>query len=487
MSNYFKIAKKALTNKVLHYIFSRYATYFIQFINSIIIAIYLGPYYLGIWGFIRLVIQYVEQINLGIAHSVNAIISIEKKHQWYTSKVIGTSLSMLIALSLLVVLFFVGDEVFELNIGKKYNFSLYSPAVIVIGILAYFNTLFSNVFRVYGRVIEIAINQSAFPVFMLVAILLFRKENLLWALVGANVLAFLLCFLMFLWRAPISFKPLFIRRLIKTIQIKGWHLFIYNTSFYLIIITTKSFISGFYTVEEFGYFTFAYSLANVVLLLLQSFSFLIFPKLINRMASTTGEMIDGLLGNLRGIYITSSHLLVHLGIVFMPFFVLLFPQYDEAINVFRLTALTVVLYSNAFGYSGLLIAKRKERFLGYLAIFALGLNVSFVWMLASVLHLPFNFVILGTMVANLVYIFLLGLFGRKTLNFRVGVIIVLKDVYPIRLFIPYFLTLAMIILGVSNVWFFTSIFIFLMLNYKILIQVKHTIRKVINNPDFINV
>jgi O-antigen/teichoic acid export membrane protein len=343
------IIVKALTNKVLYYVFSRYATYFIQFVNSLFIAVYLGPYYLGVWGFIRLVIEYLNQINLGIAHSVNAIIAINKKHEWYVKKVIGTSLTMLIILSLLMVLFFCVNKILDLNIGSKYSFSTYASAVIVIGILAYFNTLFSNIFRVYGRVIEIAINQSVFPVFMLIAILLFKRENLLWALVGANVFAFFVSFVMFLLRAPISFRPLLIVRLIKTIQVKGWYLFIYNTSFYLIIITTKSFISAYYSVEEFGYFTFAYSLANVVLLLLQSFSFLIFPKLINRMASTSTEKIANLLGSIRNVYITTSHLLVHLAIVLIPFFVLFFPQYDEATNVFRLTALTIVLYSNAFG------------------------------------------------------------------------------------------------------------------------------------------
>jgi O-antigen/teichoic acid export membrane protein len=474
------IIVKALTNKVLYYVFSRYATYFIQFVNSLFIAVYLGPYYLGVWGFIRLVIEYLNQINLGIAHSVNAIIAINKKHEWYVKKVIGTSLTMLIILSLLMVLFFCVNKILDLNIGSKYSF-------IVIGILAYFNTLFSNIFRVYGRVIEIAINQSVFPVFMLIAILLFKRENLLWALVGANVFAFFVSFVMFLLRAPISFRPLLIVRLIKTIQVKGWYLFIYNTSFYLIIITTKSFISAYYSVEEFGYFTFAYSLANVVLLLLQSFSFLIFPKLINRMASTSTEKIANLLGSIRNVYITTSHLLVHLAIVLIPFFVLFFPQYDEATNVFRLTALTIVLYSNAFGYSGLLIAKRKEKYLARLAMFALGFNVCIVWILASLVHLSFSFVIFGTMLANFIYIFLLGFLGRKILFMNSGIVSVLKDVFSLRLFMPYLLNIGLIISGAQNYWFIGTLLFFILLNFKILKDVKDTIKRVIVNPGFINV
>ena len=286
MKNYTKILKQVLKNKVFNYVFSRYATYFLQFVNSIFIAIYLGPYYLGIWGFITLIIQYLNQINFGIAHSVTAITSIYKEKKLYVEKVIGTSLTLLIGLSLIVVLLFMANELFNFNLGAKYNFSKYAPVIAAIGILAYFNTLMSNIFRVYGRLIEIAINQSAFPILMFVSILLFKNEKLLWALIGANFLAFLLSFIIYIKRSPINLKPIFKWRLIKTIQIKGIYLFIYSASFYFIIISTKSFISAYYSVEEFGYFTFAFTLANVVLLLLQSF-FPHFPKLTIVYTATT--------------------------------------------------------------------------------------------------------------------------------------------------------------------------------------------------------
>ncbi len=265
------ILKNALENKVLLYVFSRYATYFIQFINSMFIAVYLGPYYLGIWGFITLIIQYLNQINLGISHSVNAIISINKNKEWYVQKVIGNSITMLFGLSILIILFFILNTIFNFNIGAKYNFSDYAFMVTIIGIFAYFNSLFSNIFRVYGRIFEIAVNQSAFPILMLITVFMFKQENLLRALVWANLIAFLLSLVLYIVMTPVKIKPLIIYRLIKTIQIKGWHLFIYNTSFYLIVISTKSFVSGYYSVEEFGYFTFSFALANVMLLLMQSF------------------------------------------------------------------------------------------------------------------------------------------------------------------------------------------------------------------------
>ena len=478
--------KKVIKNKVLHYVLSRYATYFIQFINSIFIAVYLGPYYLGIWGFITLIIQYLNQINLGIAHSVNAIIAIHKNKEWYVQKVIGTSITMLVGLSFLAILFFTFNEWFSLNLGDKYNFSMYAPAVAAIGILGYFNTLFSGIFRVYGRVIEIAINQSAFPVLMLITIFLFKGENLLWALVGANFVAFLLSFGLYLVKTPVKLTPLFIGKLVKTIQIKGWHLFVYNTSFYLIIISTKTFVSAYYSVEEFGYFTFAFALANVVLLLLQSFSFLIYPKLLNRLASASTEKIVELLSMVRDAYITSSHLLVHLAILIFPLFLLLFPQYNQSSNAFKLIALTVVLYTNSFGYSGLLIAKNYEKKLGTLSFFALILNISIAFILVKIMNVPFSYIILATLLTYIIYLYLLGKMTRRMMKLSSGFIAVLKDVFPLRMMIPFIVSFFFVFFSMNNNYFIFPLLLFIALNYKKLITNNH-LKELILSPRFIDI
>lgn len=487
MSNYTRIIKGALNNKVLHYILSRYATYIIQFVNSLFIAVYLGPYYLGVWGFITLIIQYLNQINFGVAHSVNAIIAINKDRDWYIQKVIGTSLSMLIVLSIIVFLFFGANEIFNLNIGSKYKFSTYAPAVAIIGVLGHFNSLFSSIFRVYGRVVEIAINQSAFPVLMLLAILLFKGENLIWALVGANMLAFFLSLCLYLIKSPVRLKPLFTPRLAKTIQIKGWHLFVYNTSFYLIVITTRSFVSAYYSVEEFGYFTFAFSLANVVLLLLQSFSFLIYPKLLNRLASASNEKAQELLNLVRDAYITTSHLLIHLAILLFPLFMLLFPQYSQSTNAFKLIALTVVLYTNSFGYSGLLIARNNERRLSYLSFMALSINILIAYILSSVFCVPFAFLIIATMITYFIYVFLLSRMGRKMLKLNISTMVVIKEIYPVRLVLPYFLSLAFIFLALSSFWFIIPVLLFIILNFKVLQNLKIFATTIILNPKFIDI
>lgn len=487
MSKFSNAVKVALKNKVVLFLFSRYGTYLIHFINSLFIAVYLGPYYLGIWGFISLIIQYFTHLNLGITHAVTAIISVNKSKEAYVQKVIGTSLTMLIALSVIAIIVFMTNHIFNLNLGDKYNFSVYAPIIVLIGILGYFNALFSSIFRVYGKLFEIAFHQTIFPVLLSCAIILFKEEQLVWGLVGANFCAFLAAFVLYIVKSPISLKPIFIFRLFKLIQLKGWHLFVYNTSFFLIVISTRTFISGFYSVEEFGYFTFGFSLANVVLMLLQAFSFVVFPKILNRFANSSDNQNTILLAKVRDAYVTTSHLLVHLAILAFPIFLLLFPQYKSSSEAFKLIALAVVLYTNSFGYSGLLIAKGHEKQLGKLAFSALVTNILLALVLIKVFQVPFTLVILATMISYLLYVYAQGYMGRRMLSLNTSFKAVWKDIYPMRLIIPYFVSLVLVLAQAHSFSFAIPIILFMIGNFKILLNLKTMVKQIILNPNFINI
>lgn len=485
--NFHKL-KALFNNKVLLYAISRYATFLIQFINSLLIAFYLGPYYLGIWGFITLIVQYLNQINLGISHSVNAIISIHKKKEWYVQRVIGTSLTMLLGLSFLIVIFFTANYIFDFGIGDKFNFIKYSLVITAVGILGYFNSMFSNVFRVHGRIKEIIVNQSSLPILTLVSILLFKEtSHLITALVGAYFLAFLIPFSIYIYNFPYTLKFYFIFRLVKKIQKKGWYLFIYNTSFYLIIISTKTFISTNYTIEEFGYFTFAYTFANVTLLLLQSFSFLIFPKIVNKFSIYTIEKSKLILKEVMNLYMVSSHFLIHSFIFIFPLFIFLFPKYESSSNAFKLIALTIILYTNSFGFISLLIAKEKEKLLGYIAFIALIINLIMLYVLTSFLKVDFGYAILATMTSNLFFVFGIGYLGNLNLGIPFKISYILEDVFPVKLLIPYLFSLILAIIDANYILFSIPLLVLLFLNYKVFIKIKNFIKKILLNPNIINI
>jgi O-antigen/teichoic acid export membrane protein len=487
MSKNVYIFKKAFRNPAILYIVSRYGTYIIKFVNSIFIAAYLGPYYLGIWGFLNLILGYIGQINFGIPNSVNVIISVNKKKEDYIRRIIGNGISMIFLLTgiLLVLLLLIQSG--SLNFGTKYNFTYYAPAIFVIGVLSHFNTLFTYVIRVYGKLFAIAVNQSLFPILTILLIPFYRAHDLLNALVLANFISTIVSLLLLIIQIPIKLKPLFNLDLIKLIQKKGIFLFLFNASFNLIMIATNSFISGNYSVEEFGYFTFSYTLANVILLLLNAISYIINPKMLNRFANYKVENIVPILNDIRISYISLSHFFIHLSIMIFPVFLIFFEKYNQSADAFKIVALTIALYSNSFGYQGLLIARNKEKLIGSISFLALLLNISISVVLVYLIKVPFSYVMLATTITYFLYSFLSCFFGRKELSLSYKIIATLNDVFPLPMIIPLITSFMLIFLSAPNIFFVIPFLLYISLNIKDLMGIKNMIVKVIKNPNFINI
>ena len=477
------LAGKFINNKILLFILSKYATYVIQLINSIFIAVYLGPFYFGVWSYITLIIQYMTQLNFGIIHSVNATISIHKNRDSYVQKIIGNSIIMLGVLCVFFILFFVSNELFNLKIGEKYHFSTYMPIVVIVGCVGYFNTLMSGIFRVYGKINQITIVQSIFPILILCVILIFKGQNLLWSLIFANLLSALISLTLYIFYIPIRIKLTFIIRLIRKIQIKAWHLFIYNSSFYLIVISTRTFVSTYYNVKEFGYFSFSFSLSNAILLLLESLSFLIYPKILNRFANYNNEKTILLLNKLRDTYITFAHLLVHLALLFFPIFIQFIPKYQPAIEAFGLIALTIVIYSNSFGYAGLMIAKGLEKKMGQIALSSLLINLILLFIITTIFKLSFSKIILATMLTYLIYVYWVSKNGRNLLNLKTDFLSIIKDVYPLKTMIPYVLAIIIFLIKSPTIFYIIPVCLFILLNIKTLFSTKKIIKEIIYNQN----
>jgi len=479
--------KKVLTNPAIIYMLSRYGTYIIQFINSMFIAVYLGPYYLGIWGFINLVIGYISQINFGVSQSVNVLVSVNKQDGEYSKKIIDNGMSLMLIISLFIAVFFGFAYFSGIQIGEKYEFTKFILPVILLTMIIHIAGYLSGFFRIYGHILSIAVYQSIYPILVLLVIPFFRGIELIWAMLIVNICSFLLMLCYFLIKSPVQLGLQFEWTAVKAIQKKGWHLFIYGASFYLIILSTNAFISGNYKVEEFGFYTFAYSLANVVLLLLNSISFLVFPKMLNRFASSTNEEVQQLITSVRTAFISLSHLLIHGVILLYPVFIYFFPKYDSTVEVFRLTALTVVLYTNSFGYQGYLLAKGEEKKIAFVAFCALIMNIGLCYILIHFFNVPFSMVILATMLTYLFYVYFSAKFGRKKLELKDDFINTLKDSFPMRMMSPFVASIVLVFLEANNWLFVIPIFLFAGLNFKDLWTVKDIVIRLIKNPNFVNI
>src|SRR5690606_351981 len=126
-----------------------------------------------------------------------------------------------------------------------------------------------------------------------------------------------------------------------------------------IILSIKTIISINYTVEEFGIFSFAYTLGNSVLLFLQALTFIIFPKIIDKLRGQDFHSIRKTLNSIRKSYVSMAFCLVLLALAFLPFFLEFIPKYKDSFTVLSLVMLTIVLYTNSFGYGTFLMAQNQ--------------------------------------------------------------------------------------------------------------------------------
>ena len=161
----------------------------------------------------------------------------------------------------------------------------------------------------------------------------------------------------------------------------------------MIIVSTKTIIGIYYTVEEFGYFTFSYTLAHAALLLLTAFSSLITPKLIDKFHSNDYVQIHSTVRLLRVNYVYLSHGLMYIAMIGFPILLYVLPKYAGALRTINLTALATILYANSFGYSSLLMAQNKEKLIAKNSLISLILNVVLAFVLIKIFHVGYEYVI----------------------------------------------------------------------------------------------
>jgi len=478
--------KKILSNKVILYLLSRYTTYFIQLITSIIIAVKLGPFYYGIWGFILLLINYFQIFNFGVSNSIGILMVQYKNDNHKVNDFIKSSFLLIGLLSFIVVIiafyyYFIGIPFFsKYKIGNLFYF------VCLIAIMSYFNFLLLSIYRVKNRLFEIAFFQSIIPLLIFILVFIFQEEILLKSLIGAYLFGHLLSLILFLKGKTLPKNGNVNIRYASIIINKGFYLFIYNLCFYLIIISSKTIISIFYSVEEFGIFTFSYTLANALMLLLEAFSFLVFPKIIDKLNSDNPIIVVNNINVIRTNYVTLAHGFVYLALIFFPLIIKLLPKFHDAYLSLSLLSLTIVLYTNSFGYNTYLLAKNNEKIVSKVSLFSLFLNIIISLLLVYLFKVRFEVLIFAISFSYLFYGYFCIYSGKKRLNYDLSFINIIFDFIPYRLLIPYLFAIFIVLLKEPFLNFF-PFFIFIILNFQNLKEILRTIKQIVNRPNLINI
>lgn len=481
-----KKIRQILNNKVMAYTFMRYMVCFISFVASMIIAVKLGPFYLGIWGFLLLLRRYFQLINLGIPDSVTILLVQNKNDKIRAADYETTAIVLIGILSVFVIFFAVYYYFFGIPAFEKYEVGNWFYYVCVIAILTYFNDLFFKIYRVKNRIFEISFYQSVVQVLTIGVVFFFRDRALIHFLLWAYVFGYALSGFLFLRGKKLIFTGRVSFKDSHTLLSKGFFLFLYNFSFYMIVLSTRTIIGAYYSVEEFGYFTFAYTLSNAILILLDAFASLLIPKLIDKFNSGDMRTIESTIRTLRVNYVYSSHLLMYVLLMSFPVLLYFFPQYSDTLPVINLISLATVLFTNSFGYSLFLMARNREKVIAVNSLLALALNVGIGIFVVTVLKWSYEYVIVATLISYLLYTYLSVYFGQKEVGLRPTILVVLKECFPLKLLLPFLLTVAITVYNWTT-FLFLPFLVFVVLNLGTIKELYSSLKRLLVNPNLIDV
>jgi O-antigen/teichoic acid export membrane protein len=343
-----------------------------------------------------------------------------------------------------------------------------------------------TIYRVKNRLFELAFSQSVVPILIFFSMFLAKGKTLLPILLYMILLGNVATLILFIGNKKIPWDGrLSIKGSIEVLN-KGFYLFIYNMCFFFIVLSTRTLISYFYEIEEFGYFTFSYTLANAVLLLLQALSVVIFPKVIDKLNSKNREDVKNITNILNTNYVTLSYGLMFLALIIFPVFISYIPKYQGTLKVLNLIAVTVLLYTNSFGYASHLMAQNQERRLSIISLFSLCLNIAISFALILVFKVSYEYVIISTLISYFVFSYSCAKFSNQIIGEKNSASYVLLEFFPIRLLIPY--VIAVIIIGWNLEFFiFLPLLVFIMSNVRELKQIIKTIKIIITRPNIVDI
>lgn len=476
--------QRILSNKVFLYMGTRYVTYGLQFVLLLLVASKLGPYNYGIWGFILMLLNYFNIINFGIANSINVLIVQNKGVQTTINDYVKSSLYAISILIGILIIMMCLYGLYDSPLLNKYNIGFLFYVICIIAAFQYINLLFSNIYRAQGRLLELSIFQTSIPVAILIAILFVNSNYLLYGLLSAYLIAHFFSFLIFLFRKGIPLNGKFSVEKLTGLVKKGFFLFLYNASYNLILTTTASVISYYYTVEEYGYYSFSYNLGHSVLLILEAFAFVVFPKIVDQFYTGTKEKIKKVIDSIRTNFVTLSHGLMYLAYSIFPFFLFFFPKYQKALPALFLTAISILLSTNSFGYNTLLISKNKEKKVAMASGISLLLNIV-IGIILSLYDVPYFVVVLSMMVSYFAFAYICAYFANSLLDDKNDIVSILVSIMPLQLLLPF--AIALLVPFCDTKLSVLPFLFFICLNRKAIKDIIQTIKLIAVRPSVIDI
>jgi O-antigen/teichoic acid export membrane protein len=470
-----------IKSPVLIFAATKYLAFFLKFISMVLMAKYLGIEYFAMYSFTVLIIQYLSYSNIGVNYSVSNIISDYKNFDIRTiSSYCSNALTVTLGLTIVILIgafafnFFL--DIFEEN---EYKLGSYYIVLILIALFKQINNIYINVSRVLHKLVPINIAYLLPVLTDLLLIYFFQGEDLFFALLVGLLISNFVISVFFISRLKLDSIFSFNQSTIKILVQKGFILFLYNLSFYLIFLSFRSVSQITFSIEEFALFSFAFNLSESITLVIGAIGFLLYPKLLNVLSREGGfEIVQ----EVRLIYVNITTILVMVAIFVAPAIYIFLPEYESSYNIFVVMAIAQILVSNSFAHSIYLIHHKQEKQLIAYGVTSIAIVISCFLLIET--FIDQSFVLSGvSLIAGMIF-YNLTILKRSYKIHRISYELTnsTKDLFCYRILVPSVILLAGATNNFLNYWVLTLILIlYLFLNYTLIKEIFYKVIYLLKN------
>jgi len=392
----------------------RYVTYVFAVLRGVLVAKYLGPHLLGIIGFLILIMQYLSYSGLGLHFALNVELATAPVPTHRRSSSVALTLTGIISAGLIVLGLVIQSA--HLRLFAKYSFSQYALVVGVISALTLVQQVYTNIYRIYGKLLEIAVVEIFSALLLLLLTFVFRGQALITALLCGLVVSSAFAIVVYTLRAPVAFSLSLESAYVRPLLRLGIPLLIYNASLYLITMVAQSVVSIFYPLEAMGYYSLASSIANAALLGFNTIAWIAYPIVLGKThhgapdkdAARVTDRVNIILGT--GVFLT-----VFVVVLGLPILFLVLPNYTHARGAVTVLLLSQALLMSSFGYNCLAIARHKQMAIARVSMFCV-LVVAILAIIAGITHVGFIWVAIAVLAGSALFSLFQARIGSELLG-----------------------------------------------------------------------
>lgn len=469
--------KKNLFISSFSYSFVQYAMLGLSFFKGIYSAKYLGPALLGTYSIMLLILEYLRFSNLGLISAMNLESSVNKSNTEYTQKVINTTFTYLcwmgIAYVILAILIRYGLGQFVANDILPYFFVIAYAGFV--GQLKIFAIIYARLNEKYNWINLIELTSNATQV---VIVILFVQAYKMDAVIGAIVLSSTLTFIIcgtIIFRKKIKFIKLELS-FVKSLVVIGIPILLYTLCQEIFLSIDRLTIIYFLDRESLGFFSLSRTIVSSTLILLSSFTFLYYPKVLHAFNLNHFPNTSDLVAKFVKYSALLNAISVGIGIIGMilikPFISIFLPEYHTSILLYQILILAITFDRCAYFADTFLVSNKMQMKLVwtilFMALICIGLNF---------LAVHFGFGLLGIVYATLLTLFL---YGSLKILVMLNKIKMLKTSIWFAIYKKYifFTCFSLLILNLSGTWIPLLIPLYIALYFKEICEISAQIRTI---------